>query len=156
PNYALAYSGLADSYSFLSSQGIRPPDEVFPLAKDAAMRAAALDDALAEAHCSLGYVKLYYDWDWNGAEKEYKRAIDLNPNYATAHHGYAYYLVSIGRTEDAIAEIQKAQALDPLSLIINTDHGEFYYFARRPDRAIEQFRRALDLDAGFVRAHFLL
>jgi serine/threonine-protein kinase len=156
PNYALAYTGLADSYSFLSSQGIRAPGEMFPLAKDAAMRAAALDDSLAEAHSSLGYVRLYYDWDWNGAAQEYKRAIDLNPNYATAHHGYAYYLVSMGKMEEAIAEIKRAQELDPLSLIVNTDHGEFYYFAHRPDQAIEQLHRALDLDAGFVRAHFLL
>jgi len=156
PNYALAYTGLADAYSFLSGQGIRAPTEVFPLAKDAASRAMALDDSLAEAHCSLGYIKLYYDWDWNGAAQEYRRAIELNPNYATAHHGYAYYLASMERTEEAIAEIKKAQELDPLSLIINTDHGEFYYFARRPDQAIEQLRKALDLDSSFVRAHFLL
>ncbi|HEY8204809.1 MAG TPA: protein kinase [Pyrinomonadaceae bacterium] len=156
PNYALAYTGLADSYSFLSSQGIRAPEDVFPLAKDAAVRAIALDDSLAEAHCSLGYVKLYYDWDWDGAAQEYRRAIELNPNYPTAHHGYAYYLISMGRTEEAIAEIKRAQELDPLSLIINTDHGEFYYFARRPDEAIEQLHKALDLDSSFVRGHFLL
>jgi serine/threonine protein kinase/tetratricopeptide (TPR) repeat protein len=156
PNYALAYTGLADSYSFLSNQGFRPPTEVFPLAKAAATRAIALDDTLAEAHSSMGYIKLYYDWDWNVAEQEYKRAIELNPNYATPHHGYAYYLISIGRTEEAIAEIKKAEELDPLSLIINADHGEFYYFARRPDEAIEQLRKAVEMDSSYVRAHFLL
>jgi len=155
-NYALAYTGLADSYSFLSSQGIRPPKEVFPLAKDAAERAIELDDSLAEAHTSLAYCKLYYDWDWDGAEREYKRAIDLNPNYAIPHHGYAYYLISTGRTEAGIAEIQKAQDIDPLSLVINTDHGEFYYFARRPDEAITQLKKAIEMEPTFVRAHFLL
>ena len=156
PNYALAYTGVADAYSFLSSQGIRAPTEVFPLAKSAATRAVELDESLAEAHCSLGYVKLYYDWDWNGAAQEYRRAIELNPKYATAHHGCAYYLVSMGRMDEAIAEIEKAEELDPLSLIINTDHEEFYYFARRPAEAIRQLRKALDLDPGFVRAHFLI
>lgn len=155
-NYALAYTGLADSYSFLSSQGIRSPRDAFPIAETAAKKAIELDDSLAEAHTSLAYVKLYYQWDWAGAEREYIRAIKLNPNYATPHHGYAYYLISTGRTEAAIAEIRKAQEIDPLSLIINTDHGEFYYFARRPDQAIEQLRKALDLDPNFVRAHFLL
>jgi len=154
--YALAYSGLADSYSFLSSQGIQSPRDVFPLAEAAAKKAIELDDTLAEAHTSLAYVRLYYDWDWAGAEREYIRAIKLNPNYATPHHGYAYYLISTGRTDEAIAEIKRAQELDPLSLIINTDHAEFYYFARRPDQAIEQLQKAIDLDPSFVRAHFLL
>lgn len=154
--YALAYSGLADSYSFLSSQGIQSPRDVFPLAEAAARKAIELDDSLAEAHTSLAYVRLYYDWDWPGAEREYTKAIKLNPNYATPHHGYAYYLISTGRTDQAIAEIKRAQELDPLSLIINTDHAEFYYFARRPDQAIEQLQKAIDLDPSFVRAHFLL
>ena len=154
--YALAYTGLADCYSFLSSQGIRPPREVFPLAKNASETAIALDDTLAEAHTSLAYVKLYYDWDWKGAEQEYNRAINLNPNYATPHHGYAYFLISTGRTEEAIAEIQRAEDIDPLSLIINTDHGEFYYFARRPDRAIAQLQKAIEMEPTFIRAHFLL
>jgi serine/threonine protein kinase/TolB-like protein/Tfp pilus assembly protein PilF len=156
PNYALAYTGLADCYSFLSSQGIRPPQDVFPLAKDAATKALQIDPALAEAHTSLAYVKLYYDWDWAGAESEYKQAIALNPNYPTPHHGYAYLLSSSGRTEEAIAEIKKAEAIDPLALIFQTDHGEYYYFARRPDEAIAQLQKALDMDPSFVRAHFLM
>jgi TolB-like protein/Flp pilus assembly protein TadD len=156
PNYALAYSGLADSYSFLSGQGIRSPREVFPLAKAAAQKAIELDDTLSEAHTSLAYVLLYYDWDWAGAEKEYRRAIELNPKYPTPHHGYGYLLVSAGRNEEALAEITKAEELDPLSPLIITDHGEFYYFLRQPDQAIEQYRKALDLDPAFTRAHFLL
>ena len=156
PNYALAYTGLADCYSFLSSQGIRPPGDVFPLAKQAAGKAIEIDNSLSEAHTSLAYVKLYYDWDWGGAEQEYKRAIELNPNYATPHHGYAYLLISSGRTEAAIAEIKKAEEIDPLSLIFQTDHGEYYYFARRPDEAIAQLKKAIDMDPSFVRAHWLL
>jgi serine/threonine-protein kinase len=156
PNFALAYTGLADSYSFLSGQGIRPPRDVLPLAKDAAIKAIEIDNSLSEAHTSLAYVKLYYDWDWAGAEQEYKRAIELNPNYATPHHGYAYLLISSGRTEAALAEIKKAEEIDPLSLVTQTDHGEFYYFARRPDEAIQQIRKAIEMDPSFVRAHFLL
>jgi eukaryotic-like serine/threonine-protein kinase len=156
PNYALAYTGLADCYSFLSSQGIRSPQDVFPLAKDAATKAIEIDNSLSEAHTSLAYVKLYYDWDWAEAEREYKRAIELNPNYATPHHGYAYLLISSGRTEEAIAEIRKAEAIDPLSVLFQTDHGEYYFFARRPDEAIAQLQKAIDMDPSFVRAHFLM
>jgi eukaryotic-like serine/threonine-protein kinase len=156
PHYALAFTGLADTYSFLSSQGIRPPHDVFPLAKDAAIKAIEIDNSLSEAHTSLAYVKLYYDWDWAGAEQEYQRAIELNPNYATPHHGYAYLLISSGRTEAAFAEIKKAEEIDPLSLVIQTDHGEYYYFARRPDEAIAQLKKAIEMDPSFVRAHFLL
>lgn len=156
PSFALAYTGLADSYSFLSGQGIRPPRDVFPLAKEAALKAIEIDSSLSEAHTSLAYVKLYYDWDWAGAEQEYKKAIELNPNYATPHHGYGYLLISSARTEAALAEIKKAEEIDPLSLIIQTDHGEFYYFARRPDEAIAQLRKAIDMDSSFVRAHYLL
>jgi len=156
PNYALAYTGLADCYSFLSGQGLRLPGDVFPLAKQAASKAIEIDSSLSEAHTSLAYAKLYYDWDWGGAEQEYQRAIQLNPNYATPHHGYAYLLISSGRTEAAIAEIKKAEEIDPLSLIFQTDHGEFYYFARRPDEAIAQLQKAIEMDPSFVRAHFLM
>ncbi len=156
PNYALAYTGLADSYSFLSSQGIRPPQDVFPLAKDAATKALQIDPALSEAHTSLAYVKLYYDWDWTEAEQEYKKAIELNPNYATPHHGYAYLLISSGRTEEAFSEIKKAEAIDPLSVLFQADHGEYFYFVRRPDEAIAQLQKAIDMDPSFVRAHFLM
>lgn len=156
PNFALAFTGLADTYSFLSGQGIRPPQDVFPLAKEAAIKAIEIDNSLSEAHTSLAYVKLYYDWDWAAAEQEYKKAIELNPNYATPHHGYAYLLILSGRTEAAMAEIKKAEEIDPVSLVFQTDHGEFYYFARRPDEAIAQLKKAIDMDPSFVRAHFLM
>jgi serine/threonine protein kinase/tetratricopeptide (TPR) repeat protein len=156
PNYALAYTGLADCYSFLSSQGIRLPQDVFPLAKDAATKALQIDPALSEAHTSLAYVKLYYDWEWAEAEQEYKKAIELNPNYGAPHHGYAYLLISSGRTEEAFSEIKKAEAIDPLSVLFQTDHGEYYYFTRRPDEAIAQLQKAIEMDPSFVRAHFLL
>jgi serine/threonine protein kinase/Flp pilus assembly protein TadD len=156
PGYALAYTGLADCYSFLSSQGIRPPQDVFPLAKQAATKAIEIDGSLSEAHTSLAYVKLYYDWDWAGAESEYQRAIALNPNYPTPHHGYAYLLISSGRTEEAFSEIKKAEAIDPLSVLFQTDHGEYFYFVRRPDEAIAQLQKAIDMDPSFVRAHFLM
>ena len=156
PDYALAYSGLADCYSFMSSQSVMSPSEGMPLAKEAATKALALDETLAEAHTSLAYVKLYYDWDWKGAEQEYRRAIQLNSSYPTPHHGYGYLLISSGRTAEAFAEIQKAEELDPRSLLINTDHGEFFYFTHQPVQAIAQFKKALALDPTFVRAHFLL
>lgn len=101
-------------------------------------------------------MKLYYDWDWVGAESEYQRAIALNPNYATPHHGYAYLLISSGRAEAAFVEIKKAEEIDPLSVLFQTDHGEFYYFSRRPDEAIAQLQKAIDMDPSFVRAHFLM
>jgi serine/threonine-protein kinase len=154
--YALAYTGLADTYFALGEQSMRPPAEVYPVANTAATSAISLDETLAEAHTSLAYIKLRYDWDWAGAEQEYSRAIGLNPNYAPAHQGYAYYLISKGRTEEALAEIGKAQQLDPLSPNTNADHGEFYYFARRPDEAVAQLQKAVELDPNFVRAHFLL
>ncbi|HEY3135522.1 MAG TPA: protein kinase [Blastocatellia bacterium] len=156
PKYALAQSGLADSYSFMASQSVTSPLEAMPKAKQAATRALELDDSLAEAHTSLAYVKLYYDWDWTGAEKEYKRAIELNPSYSTPHHGYAYLLISTGRTQEAFSEIEKAEKIDPLSVLINTDHGEFFYFARQAAQAIAQLKKALEMDPAFVRAHFLL
>ena len=156
PKYALAQSGLADSYSFMASQSVTSPIEAMPKAKQAATRSLELDDSLAEAHTSLAYVKLYYDWDWTGAEQEYKRAIELNPSYATPHHGYAYLLLSTGRTQEAFSEIEKAEKIDPLSLLINTDHGEFFYFIHQPAQAIAQLKKALEMDPAFVRAHFLL
>jgi eukaryotic-like serine/threonine-protein kinase len=156
PNYALAYAGLANAYLSMISHSVRPAEEVLPLAKAAATKALQLDDTLAEAHTESADIKLRYDWDWAGAESAFNQALRLNPNYAEAHHSYAYYLISRGRMEEAFAEIKRAQELDPLSLSINTDYGEIYYFARRPDEAIAQLKKALELDASFVRAHFLL
>jgi tetratricopeptide (TPR) repeat protein len=147
PNYALAYSGLADAYAFLaSSTGGWAPREAYPIAKAAALKALDLDDALGEAHCSLGFFRLLYDWDFDGAEREFKRAIELNPGYANAHDGYGFYLKAMGRHEEAISVCQKVQQLDPLSPFTYVGLGWAYYFARQYDRAIEQCGKALEID----------
>jgi serine/threonine-protein kinase len=154
PNYALAHAGLADSYNVLSTNGVRPPKEAFPLAKEAAEKALALDDTLAEAHSALAFIKTVYEWDWQGAEKEFKRAIALNPNYSNAHYFYAFaHLLSLGRMDEADAEMKRALALEPFSLIINTNLGRTYFLARQYDKAIEQYRKTLEMDASFPRAH---
>ena len=154
--YALAYSGLADCYNLLSLYSVLPPGETMARAKAAAEKALALDASLGEAHTSLAYVHLYYDWDWAAAEREFRRALSINPNYATAHHWYHEFLTAMGRFEEAAAEILLAQELDPLSLIINTDVGWGLYYRRSYDEAIEQLRRTLELDANFGVAHVML
>jgi tetratricopeptide (TPR) repeat protein len=152
--YALAYAGLADSYNVLSTNGVLPPKEAFPKAKEAAEKALSIDDTLAEAHTSLAFIKTVYDWDWAGAERSFKRAIELNPNYANAHYFYAFaHLLSLGRMDEASTEIRRALELDPFSLIINTNHGRLLHFARQYDRAIEQYRKTLEMDPAFPRAH---
>ncbi len=157
PNYALAYAGLTDSYSLLgSSTGGLSPKETFSKAKAAAAKALAIDDTLAEAHAALALVHLRYDWDWSATEREIKRAIALNPNYATTYHWYADYLVVMGRLDEAIAQIKRAQELDPLSLIINTVLGLRFYHARQYDLAIEQCQKTVEMDPNFAQAHFAL
>ena len=156
PNYALAYDGLADCWLPLGWYAYMAPSETFPYAKVAVMKALALDDSLAEAHTSLAFVTLYYDRDWANAEREFRRAIDLNPNYANGHHWYAEFLSLVGRHEEAIAESERARELDPLSTIINTWVGSRYFFARQYDKAIEQYRNAVEMDAGFVPVHLVL
>jgi TolB-like protein/DNA-binding winged helix-turn-helix (wHTH) protein/Flp pilus assembly protein TadD len=155
PGYALAYTGLADSYVVLGT-GALAPRETFPRAKAAAFKALEIDETLAEPHASLGWVKADFDWDWAGAEKEFKRAIELNPGYATAHHWYALYLSAMGRHNEAITEIKRAWELDPLSLIINTAAGQCFFWARRYDEAIAQFQRTFELNPGFSTAHYYL
>ncbi len=156
PNYARAYAGLADSYALMSGYGIASPKEVMPKARAAAQRAIALDDKLAEAHVSLALIAQNYDWDWQTAEKEYRRAIELDPNYATAHHWYAEHLALEGRFDQASVEMQRARQLDPLSLIMATDNAAILYFSRQYDRAIEQFRSVLEMEPNFPRAHMLV
>jgi eukaryotic-like serine/threonine-protein kinase len=152
PRYALSYAGLADTYSQQGDAGYLPPSEAWPKAKAAAMQALAIDDSLAEAHTSLGLVKEHFEWDWTGAETEFKRAIELNPNSATVHHWYGDYLANMGRFEEGMHETKRAQELDPLSLIINTTLGWQYYLAGQNDRAIEQLRKVLDMDPKFSLA----
>ena len=154
--YALAYAGLADCYNLLSLYSVMPPKKAMPKAKEAARKALKIDSSVAEAHTSLAMTHLYYDWDWSSAEREFKRAIELNPNYATAHHWYHECLTAMGRFEEQTAEILHAEELDPLSLIINTDVGWGLYYARQYDQAIEQLRRTLELDANFAVAQLML
>ncbi len=152
PNFALAYAGLADTYSLLGDAGYLPPEDARPRAKAAAMEALKIDDSLAEAHTSLALVREYYDWDWNGAENEFKKAIELSQNSAIAHHWYGDYLAKMGRFEESSRELRRAQELEPLKLIINTTVAWEYYLSGRSDQAIEQLRRVLEMDPNFSLA----
>lgn len=158
PNFALAYTGLADSYSALGSVAISglPPREAMVKMKFAAQKALELDDTLAEAHTSLADARFRGDWDWPGAEREFRRALELKPNYAEGHAWYSQYLVAMGRFEESIAEGKRAQELDPVSPSISRTLGFDYYFARRYDQAVEEYQRALELDPNFFFAHWLL
>ncbi len=156
PNYAQAYAGLADVYAMMSDYGYVPAKQYMPKARVAALRALKINESLAEAHTSLALIAENYDWDWQTAEKEYRRAIELNPNYATAHHWYAECLAFEGHFDEALVESERARQLDPLSLIIAADNGAIFYFARQYDRAIERFRTVLEMDPNFSRAHIIL
>lgn len=156
PFYAPAYAGLADCYAVMVAHSNARPSEVFPKAAAAATKALEIDDTLAGPHAALGWTKDLYEQDWTGAEREYKRALELNPNYATAHQWYALHFAFLGRIEEAITEIRRAQELDPLSLITAANLGQLLYFARRYDEAIEQLRKVLDMDANFVQARYVL
>jgi eukaryotic-like serine/threonine-protein kinase len=149
PNYALAYTGLADCYTLRSDYGFLAPTEGYALAKGAVTLALRYDDSLAEAHTSLASIKAVTDWDWEGAENEYRRAIELNPNYATAHHWYAAQLLLEGKLDQALLEIKKAQQLDPLSLGINKDFAVILLFGRDYDKALEQCRKTLEIESTF-------
>jgi serine/threonine protein kinase/Tfp pilus assembly protein PilF len=156
PSYALAYAGLADCYSMLAQVYVLPPKEAFPKAKVLASKALEIDETLAEAHTSLAFVLGYFDWDWAGSEREFKRAIELNPKYPTAHQWFAMVLVKLGRTSEALQEIHKALELDPFSLIINTSAGYVYLFAGLEDKAEEQAEKVLDMDPTFIGSYFIL
>jgi len=153
PNYALAYVGLANCYNLLSYYSDVPPNESYPKAKEAVMRALVIDENLAESHNSLAYIKIRYDWDWEGAEKEFKRAISLNPNYATAHFWYSELLQTASRFDEAYDEAKRALELDPISPIINSNLAEIYSNSRQYDKAIEQLRKTLEMAPDFVYAH---
>jgi len=155
PGYGAAYSGLADSNSGLTWHGFTSPAETLPRAKAAALKAIEIDPQSAEAHASLGLV-LHHEWDWSGAEAEFKRALQLDPRYANAHHWYGDYLSVRGRHEEALIEAKKASELDPLNLMIDTWLGLRYYLARNYERAVERGRSTVELDPGFAPAHLLL
>ena len=156
PGYALAYAGLADSYALLGLYGILPPREAMPKAKQMAAKAFAIDSTLAEAHTSLGIVRTDYDWDWAEAEKEFQRALDLNPNNATSHHLYGWYLTTMGRFDEAMAHTKRAEELEPVSSIITTAVGWIFYSQGRYDEAIVAYGKALELDPTFGSAHYRL
>ena len=152
PNCARAYAGLADSYALMGGYSGIPQAHFAQKARTAALRALEIDEALPEAHTALALIVENYDWDWQTAEKEYRRAIELNPNYATAHHWYAEYLTWRGRFDEALQESERARQLDPLSLIIATDNAAILYDSRQYDRAIKQFRYVLQMEPNFPRA----
>src|SRR6201995_5688046 len=155
PNYAQAYSGLADTYALLGDwqYAVLTPKEANPQAKAAALKAVELDSALGEAHNSLAFVLDGFDWKLDSAGKEFRRAIELNPGYATAHHWYAGHLALLGQYDEAIAEMKKAESVDPLSLIINADLAELLVLAHSYDEAIGQSRRTIEMDPNFAMAH---
>ncbi|HTA48740.1 MAG TPA: tetratricopeptide repeat protein [Verrucomicrobiae bacterium] len=155
PKYAQAYSGLADTYALLGDwqYAVMTPKEAFPKAKAAAIKALELDSTLGEAHNSLAFVLEGFDWDFDSAGKEFQRAIELNPGYATAHHWYAWHLSLVGRFDEAIAEMRKAENLDPLSLIINADLAELLGLAHSYDESIRQSRKTIEMDPNFALAH---
>jgi tetratricopeptide (TPR) repeat protein len=149
PNYALAYSGLADAYNLLGYRGYLPPREAFPKSEAAALKALQLDDQLGEAHLSLAKTRFFYDWDWPGFERELRRALDLSPNFADTHGMQATYLLAMGRFDESLAERKRALELDPLSPLFTTTVGWSYFYARRYDEAVEWYQKALELDPNF-------
>jgi TolB-like protein/Tfp pilus assembly protein PilF len=156
PDFAPAYAALGDAYAVISLRGGPPPSDSYPRAREAAEKALQLDDSLADAHALLGEVRVNYDYDWGGAEKEFRRAIELNPNYATGHQWYASFLVSMKRPQEAEAEIDKASMLDPLSLIINATRGETRYMAGDSISAIKLCLHAQELDPNFTETYLFL
>ena len=158
PDFALGYTGIADSYSALSFNTFTPirPADLWPKVKEAALRALEIDSELAEAHTSLGFAKERWDWDFAGAEREYKRAIELNPDYPSVHHRYGVHLSAMGRFEESIAEFERARQLDPLSMVIACDSQAPYFASRRYDRSAEILEKALEIDPNFARAHLQL
>ena len=152
PEYALAYSGLAECYIVLGSGGLLAPNEALSKARAAVVKALEIDDLLGEAHSDLGAVYCS-DWNWSEGEREFKRAFELSPNYPTGHMTYSWYLMPMGRFDEAIAEAKRAQELDPLSLVINNVVGISYEFAGQPDQAIEQYKKELEMDPNFIGPH---
>jgi tetratricopeptide (TPR) repeat protein len=155
PNYALAYVGLADSYVLLEDYAGTPSSETLPQARNYATRALAIDNTLGEAHASMGYINDRL-WQWAEAEREYKRALELNPNYATAHQWYYSHLLIVGRQEEATEEIKRAQELDPLSVVININVAVFYLIRGDVSAAVEESKKTIELDPNFSPAYSFL
>ena len=155
-NYALAYAGLADSYIRLNESGVPMNEEAVPKAKAAIMKALSIDDSLGEAHATLGFIKFRHDWDFAGADSEFKRAVELNPNYSEAHQWYAFYLLAVGKTNEADAEIKRGQELDPLSVSFNSNLALFLFFRHDFERSIAQARKTLEMEPDFSTARATL
>ncbi|MCI0354134.1 MAG: tetratricopeptide repeat protein, partial [Acidobacteria bacterium] len=155
-NYARGYAGLADSYNLLADYGALAPSEALPKALAAARKALELDDSLAEAHASLGWTSMVYEWDWTTAEREFQRALQLDPGYAPAHQWRAYLLRVSGRPAEALAEAQRAAELEPSSLIIHSIVGWHHYLSRQYEPALQQFRKTQEMDPNFARVHSYL
>jgi len=153
PGYALAYAGLADSYAVLSAYSIQSPGESFPRVRAAARKALELDDRLAQAHATLGIAFMNYDRNWSSAESEYKKAIALDPGYATAHHWYGLLLMALGRFDESLAQLRRATELDPFSIAIQGNLSRMFLFARQFDRAVEACRKAVAIDPNLGVAH---
>ena len=156
PKYALAFAGLADAYNMLGDFNVLASKEVYPKARDAATKALGLDESLAEAHAALGVVKFSYDWEFSAAEREFQRAIELNPSNSDAHKMNAHYLATVGRFDEALREMKRAQELDPLSLELIAGIGEVLYFQRQYDQAIDQYQKALEMDVNSGFAYWAL
>lgn len=156
PDYALSYAKLADSYTLLDAYTSFSSKEAYPKAEEAALKALEIDNTLAEAHTSLAYIKMRYDWDWESAEKEFRQAIELNPSYSIAHHWYGLYLKGMARFDESLEEIKKAHELDPLDLPINRSLGMAFYSSRQYDKAIEVLKRTIEMDPNFGFTHQFL
>jgi tetratricopeptide (TPR) repeat protein len=155
-SFALAHVGVAESYNALGGFNVLRPKEVYPKARSAAETALKLDDLLAQAHTALATVKLAYDWDWSGAESEFKRAIELNPSDSDARRQYGFHLTFMGQFDEAVAQMRRARELDPASPVKITETGQALYSARRYDEAIEECRKALEMDPNLGFAHWVL
>ncbi len=153
PAYPLAYAGLADCYNLLSFYGVAKPSDSFPKAKAAATKALALDENIAEAHAALGYARLHFDWDWQGADAEFRKSLELNPGYANAHHWRSHYLLAVGRTDEAFAAATRALELDPLNQSINAHLGHHFIHVERYDEAIAQLKATLEMSPASARSH---
>ena len=156
PTYSSAYTGMADAYALLVWQEQLPREDFIARSKAAANKALEIDPTLAEPHASLGYVKFWYDWDFAGAESEFRRAIQLNSRYGTAHHWYGEALGLMGRFDEGVRELRLAEEVDPLSAIIHADLGKLLFLGRQPDQAIEQLQKTLELDPHLPLAHVFL
>lgn len=156
PTYALAYAGIAECYRGLPIQSDVPSREAFPKAKEAVLKALEIDERLAEAHTTLGWIKFWYEWDWEGAEKEYQRALEINPNHPLAHLGYAHLMSNVGRHEEALEGVDRALKLEPLSLFNGVMKGQFLFHARRYPQAVDQLQKTLEIEPNFWIGQLLL